>query len=1333
MTSELLSRAIILVAMLLVGMPIIFGIVGWVWNKKYVPSRQAKGQIAKPFGRVMSEINKYTFKEDSATLAKKAPKLVQKILSVRIIHVMLMVGGSIGFVLTGQYAFLLTFPVSFILGISRAVPMIKKRGKVLERIFAIASNTIKFSTGPRGKNAAPVAYWNHIQVEKWEGVEPSEFIITYPTGQGPNKNAQDAFDKTFKENVTDEHDWFPEWDLTHDRVTIKSVPNLPTSLPYPGSQQSKWSVFPVGEGKGGIASFDVATFPHVLVGGPSGTGKALALNTPVLTQNKGWVTIHDLQVGDTVFGVDGNPTTVTHLHPIITPAKAYEVEFRNGEKIIADADHLWETETTENQANRLHYQNGKSNLLKGMLLPQNVIASLTEIINSSDSTTTISIPEMALMTGLLSDSKQLHTAAKQVGPAEEIHTTHKYHYNPQIVTQTQAVTRLPFASFVEWFNDRAENAPTHRLPLLKGHYDKLNQLAYEVNETDILTVDSVVEYVDAWQKISADWFHANADRNMNPVDMVEGLRAKAENFYSLLPSQILVAVKHQTGYVSQQEVASLLGVEPTVLDSTWNVALTEVAGKAVQTEQIDIFSSEETISERNEPFFTYPAVLFAQKLLDNSTILWGKQSGHAIGAEIRTTQEIADLMAAGNTVQTHYVRKATAVHFPEKDVPVQPYILGTLLVDSSSVTDVQGNMSTSLHTTMTATLLECKAANNVIGRIPETYFTSSETQRRELLRGILDVAGAVNSEETISFITTDESSMLDVKRLVASLGYLPYVELQPAEQSYVISFLFDPQDTLFQLASKNSSHRERYNAVHAESHVIVAVRPVEPAAMRCLTVNSPDRLFLVGDSLIPTHNSVLQRNMVFHTIQHNDRWRFLGVDLKRVELTPYNKYKKTVMGIATEIDQGLEVLKYAYNEMMDRYKMMEGVGVNNVMDLEDPPYCILLMIDEATMFLGTSGSKTDEGKAEDGMKGEAADLVGKVLRLGRASGIHMVIAMQRPDAVVLRGEFKANMDVRLAAGRMDSTPSSMILDSGEAVNLPGIRGRGLIRVGGGLEVFQGYFAPPEWIDDYILKNPTVEPSTVAPGGHLYEKYQAQLRLEAAANAEAGSPEQQSQQPAPSQPQPQSPVQQPAQPQPATPVTDYNLPDFTKPELVAEVSPNQQNLFDALKRKPEDLVPDASERTLPAFFTGGSAPEYEEAHQKPLIEPDLDLSPEDFILDDFDDDLDEVVAPVTPQPVAEAPKVVKWTPVSPFGAPPVTQPPAASKPTPAKVPTPATKPAPLVAKPATPPVMPTKPSAFPARPKSAGTPAVRPVSPFQTQVPKQPNGNNTVTKPSPFGS
>jgi hypothetical protein len=220
--------------------------------------------------------------------------------------------------------------------------------------------------------------------------------------------------------------------------------------------------------------------------------------------------------------------------------------------------------------------------------------------------------------------------------------------------------------------------------------------------------------------------------------------------------------------------------------------------------------------------------------------------------------------------------------------------------------------------------------------------------------------------------------------------------------------------------------------------------------------------------------SVIQRNILFHCIQHNDMWRFLGIDLKKVELSKYAKYSETVLGIATDLEEGTEVMRYAHDIMMKRYDKMTKEGVDNFLDMVDeetgrPPYALMIMIDEAFIFLAPSGNKTAQGKYEDELHNDAAYLLGNIARLGRAAGIHLVLATQRPDATVIKGELKNNLDVRIAAGRLDNTPSLMVLDSSAATTLPAIKGRGIIRMSDKNQEFQGFFADSKWIDEWLAK------------------------------------------------------------------------------------------------------------------------------------------------------------------------------------------------------------------------------------------------------------------------
>lgn len=88
------------------------------------------------------------------------------------------------------------------------------------------------------------------------------------------------------------------------------------------------------------AILDIHNNRFVIVKAGRQVGKALDIKTPILTPD-GWTTMGDLKVGDRIYGTDGNPTEVTFATDIMHDHECYSVLFDNGERITADAEHLW--------------------------------------------------------------------------------------------------------------------------------------------------------------------------------------------------------------------------------------------------------------------------------------------------------------------------------------------------------------------------------------------------------------------------------------------------------------------------------------------------------------------------------------------------------------------------------------------------------------------------------------------------------------------------------------------------------------------------------------------------------------------------------------------------------------------------------------------------------------------------------------------------------------------------------------------------------------------------------------------------------------------------------
>lgn len=213
--------------------------------------------------------------------------------------------------------------------------------------------------------------------------------------------------------------------------------------------------------------------------------------------------------------------------------------------------------------------------------------------------------------------------------------------------------------------------------------------------------------------------------------------------------------------------------------------------------------------------------------------------------------------------------------------------------------------------------------------------------------------------------------------------------------------------------------------------------------------------------------SVIQRNILVHALSQPDEWQVALIDPKRVELGGYRPLSTRdgqggVIEIALTLPEQVELLEKVEAEMMRRYDAMEAVGLNNAQNYIEPttgrsPKAILLMVDEAFQLLAPEQGSSDQIKENNEYHGRAGVAMGSIARLGRAAKVHMVVATQRPDAKVLSGELKANLDCRIGCGTMDTMPSLMCFDDDSGTFITPVKGRAMIRQGGIPEEFQGYF------------------------------------------------------------------------------------------------------------------------------------------------------------------------------------------------------------------------------------------------------------------------------------
>ncbi len=167
--------------------------------------------------------------------------------------------------------------------------------------------------------------------------------------------------------------------------------------------------------------------------------------------------------------------------------------------------------------------------------------------------------------------------------------------------------------------------------------------------------------------------------------------------------------------------------------------------------------------------------------------------------------------------------------------------------------------------------------------------------------------------------------------------------------------------------------------------------------------------------------------------------RFIMVDPKMVELAPYNGIPHLLIPVVTDPKKAAGALQWAVFEMMKRYKAFSENGVkdlasyNALAEQSEPDEngekmkklpSVVVVIDELADLMLVAAK-------------EVEDSICRVAQMGRAAGMHLVIATQRPSADVITGLMKANIPSRIAFAVASSMESRIILDSPGAEKLVG--------------------------------------------------------------------------------------------------------------------------------------------------------------------------------------------------------------------------------------------------------------------------------------------------------
>lgn len=278
--------------------------------------------------------------------------------------------------------------------------------------------------------------------------------------------------------------------------------------------------------------------------------------------------------------------------------------------------------------------------------------------------------------------------------------------------------------------------------------------------------------------------------------------------------------------------------------------------------------------------------------------VWGKKER----VELRTHEFANDFAYNAPSGQRQYKYRlplAEAVEFDmSDDLPLDPYILGALLGDGSIVgntptittadiellreierrlpegvkvgsfdgkyswrlVDEEGRKRKGRHVIKSRLWLAIDAAGlkRVKGpqkSVPEKYLLASREARLEVLRGLMDTDGHAQKNGGASFHTSSVQLAEDVCFLARSLGGMAYHKIKKDHRDYLdqhcIQIVLPNDQSPFLLSRKRDRLKTRSNKM---SRVVTNVVPMERQAVRCITVENPDGLYLTDDFIV-THNS----------------------------------------------------------------------------------------------------------------------------------------------------------------------------------------------------------------------------------------------------------------------------------------------------------------------------------------------------------------------------------------------------------------------------------------------------------------------------------------------
>ena len=239
-----------------------------------------------------------------------------------------------------------------------------------------------------------------------------------------------------------------------------------------------------------------------------------------------------------------------------------------------------------------------------------------------------------------------------------------------------------------------------------------------------------------------------------------------------------------------------------------------------------------------------------------------------------------------------------------------------------------------------------------------------------------------------------------------------------------------PNTVFGSVALRGAIESAAFQKVRARSKLAIALGKGAGGEAMAADLTRMPHLLIAGAT--GSGKTVCLNSVICCLLLHNspDDVRFIMIDPKRVELVTFNGVPQLLAPVVVDTDKAIRALRWLNQEMDSRYRQFAKAGARNIEGYnkdrtagEGLPYLVLL-IDELADLMMTASDEVEHTLC-------------RLAQLSRATGIHLVVATQRPSVDVVTGLIKANFPTRISFAVTSQVDSRTILDMVGAEKLLG--------------------------------------------------------------------------------------------------------------------------------------------------------------------------------------------------------------------------------------------------------------------------------------------------------